>query len=99
MLLVSWMEREPPLELEEPIGLGQETITSVTITRASQDSTHRLVFIRFPPKNHFGESIGASARITDAIGKRNKIGRVKKGGHSCPFLLFPFDYSVQEEKR
>ena|SRR5208283_3093446 len=56
MLLVSWMEREPPLELEEPIGLGQETITKVTITRASQDSTRRLIFIRFPPKNHFGES-------------------------------------------
>src|SRR5271157_4028762 len=65
MLLVSWMEREPPLELEEPIGLGQETITKVTITRASQDSTRRLIFIRFPPKNHFGES-------TEGVGKDSR---------------------------
>src|SRR5208283_142324 len=48
MLLVSWMEREPPLELEEEIGLGQEAITRVAITRASQDTTSRLVFILSP---------------------------------------------------
>src|SRR5271157_354309 len=54
MLLVSWMEREPPLELEEPMGLGQE-VRSTTINTASQRSTRRLVFIRFPPKSHFGE--------------------------------------------
>src|SRR5271157_3139310 len=52
MLLVSWIEGDPPLEVEGVIGLGQETITKVTITRASQDGTRRLVFIRFPPKNH-----------------------------------------------
>src|SRR5208283_4914574 len=58
MLLVSWMERDPPMELEEPIGLGQETIIRLRIARANQDTTSRLVFILFPPNR--GRLIGAA---------------------------------------
>src|SRR5208283_3375722 len=48
MLLVSWMEREPPLELEEPIGLGHDVRRSTTINAASPNTASLLVFILSP---------------------------------------------------